>query len=81
MILPKPLLDHFPILLEGRGSSIRGPMPFKFENMWLKQDNFKGLIDRDWKSFSFSGFSSYIVVEKLKALKLKIKYLTKEVFG
>ena len=56
-------------------------MPFKFENMWLKQDSFKGLIDRDWKSFIFSGFSSYIVVEKLKALKLKIKCLTKEVFG
>ena len=81
MILPKPLLDHFLILLEGRGSAIRGPMPFKFENMWLKQDDFKGLIDRDWKGFIFNCFSSYIVVEKLKALKLKLKCLTKEVFG
>ena len=29
-ILPKPLSDHFPILLTSGGSIVRGPLPFLF---------------------------------------------------
>ena len=72
-ILPKPLSNHHSILLEGGGSAIRGPMAFRFENMWLKEEGFKGLIDSWWKSFELSGVSSFKVEEKLKALKLKLK--------
>ena len=34
-ILPKPASDHSPILLDGGGRLNRGPMPFRFEDMWL----------------------------------------------
>ena len=36
-ILPRPVSDHFLILLEARGMA-RGKSPFRFENMWLKTD-------------------------------------------
>ena len=43
-ILSKPLSDHFPILLTGGGSIVRGPLPFCFENMWLKAEVSKSLL-------------------------------------
>ena len=56
-------------------------MPFRFENLWLKEEGFKGLIDSWWKSFELSGVSSFKVEEKLKALKLKLKSWNNEIFG
>ena len=37
--LPRLLFDHFPIVLEG-GSFQRSRRPFRFENMWLKDEGF-----------------------------------------
>ena len=41
--LPRPTSDHFPVILKGGGLR-RGPSPFRFENMWLKVEGFKDLI-------------------------------------
>ena len=38
-VLPCPILDNFPILVEA-GGILRGKNPFRFENMWLKMDGF-----------------------------------------
>ena len=42
-ILSRPILDHFPILVEA-GGILRGKSPFRFENMWLKTDGFKDRV-------------------------------------
>ena len=42
-VLPRPILDHLPILVEAEGI-LRGKSPFRFENMWLKTDGFKDRV-------------------------------------
>ena len=80
-ILPRRISsDHSPILLEG-GTWLDGPSPFRFENMWLKVEGFKELIRDWWQSFEFRGTHSYVLMEKMKDLKAKIKEWNKWVFG
>ena len=45
--LPRPVSDHSPIFLDGNGLC-KGLIPFKFENMWLKVNGFKELINSNW---------------------------------
>ena len=40
-ILPRHVSGHFPILVDGGRWFKKGPSPFRFENMWLKEVGFK----------------------------------------
>ena len=78
--LPRPVSDHYPILLDERGVR-RGLVPFCFENMWLKKEGFKDLLKNWWQGLNFRGSSNCILATKLKALKGILKTWNKEVFG
>ena len=56
-------------------------MPFRFENMWLKDEGFKEVLRKWWEEIQVSGSTSFILNEKLKALKPIPSSQTKEVFG
>ena len=79
-VLARPVSDHALILLDGEGMR-RGPTPFRFENMWLKSKGFKDMLKQWWEWIQVSGFASFILTEKLKALKPLLRSWNKEVFG
>ncbi|RVW47336.1 hypothetical protein CK203_090338 [Vitis vinifera] len=76
----RPVSDHSPIILDGGGMTKR-PTPFRFENMWLKEEGFKEVLRKWWEGIQISGTASYILSEKLKALKPILKKWNTEVFG
>ena len=79
-LLPRPLSNHYPILLEV-GSMLRDKIPFRFENMWLKTESFVERIQYWWSSYSFIGPPSLVLACKLKALKEDLKKWNHQEFG
>ena len=59
----------------------KGPTPFRFEVMWLRVEGFKELLKGWWQGMIFSDSSSFVLAEKLKALKAILKTWNREVFG
>ncbi|RVW72725.1 Glycerol-3-phosphate acyltransferase, chloroplastic [Vitis vinifera] len=71
-------LITFPILLDGGGVR-RGPSPFRFENMWLKEEGFKELLKGWWQGLNYSGLEfDRIGVEE--AARLEEMFSVEEVF-
>ncbi|KAG6697656.1 hypothetical protein I3842_09G212200 [Carya illinoinensis] len=78
--LPRLCSDHFPILLDCGGLQ-EGRRYFKFENMWLKVDGFVENIHSWWAPYQLTGSPSFILAEKLKALKNDLRKWNLEIFG
>ena len=79
-VLPRPILDHFPLLVEARGI-FRRKSPFRFDNMWLKTDGFNDRVHSWWNRYSFSGTPSFVLAKKLKGLKADIIQWNRSEFG
>ncbi|RVW72233.1 hypothetical protein CK203_054933 [Vitis vinifera] len=57
------------------------PFPFRFENMWLKVEGIKELMKSWWEGVSFNGSASFMMAEKIKVLKVKLKEWNRDSFG
>ncbi|XP_058762681.1 uncharacterized protein LOC131636055 [Vicia villosa] len=58
-----------------------GPKPFKFNNEWLSHDSFIPFVEIEWKNLKVEGRGDFILKEKLRLLKDKLKKWSREVFG
>ena len=59
------------------GGLRRGPPPFRFLHLWLKEEGFKDFLKTWWEGFDIRGSYSFILTEKLKALKANLRKWTK----
>jgi exonuclease III len=71
-ILPKLTSDHKPIQLILEDEEDLGPIPFRFSPLWVEKDGFIDTVKAAWGK-SFSGSSSYVWEQKLKATKQALK--------
>lgn len=72
--------DHCPIILKGYNSNW-GLKPFRFNNCWLQNAEFKTFVESFWANSQAVGRNIYCFKEKLKKLKERIKIWSVEVFG
>ena len=79
-LLPCPLSDHHPILLE-MGKMTGDKWSFKFENIWLKMEGFVDRVKAWWSSYLSTDSPSFVLANKLKVLKYDLKFWNKHVFG
>ena len=49
--------------------------------MWLHSEGFSNVIKQWWGEAQVNGFASYVVANKLKYIKVKLKVWNREVFG
>ncbi|XP_028096998.1 uncharacterized protein LOC114296865 [Camellia sinensis] len=78
--LPRLLSDHSSLILM-EDERDWGPKPFRFQNTWLLHKNFHSFLEKTWKEFAVVGWAGYILLEKLKNLKVGLKKWNVEVFG
>eukprot|EP00253_Pinus_taeda_P018178 PITA_18178 len=71
-ILSKLTSDHKPIQLLLEDEEDLGPIPFRFSPLWIEKVGFMETVKVAWAK-SFSGSSSYIWEQKLKATKHALK--------
>ncbi|GAU47952.1 hypothetical protein TSUD_06860 [Trifolium subterraneum] len=76
----RDISDHCPIWL--LVSSYKwGPKPFRVINGWLDHPDFLPFVESAWKSFVVHGKKAYVLKEKFRLLKERLRKWNKEVYG
>ena len=78
--LERNFSDHYPILLRSKNVDW-GPKPFRIMDCWLSDISFKKTVEESWKSNQQKGWGGYVLKEKIKALKNRLKVWNREQFG
>ncbi|GAU21022.1 hypothetical protein TSUD_132340 [Trifolium subterraneum] len=70
--LPRTLSDHCPISLY-IDSHNWGPRPIRLFKCWSEVPGYYDFVREKWKSFNVSGWSGFVLKEKLKQIKLALR--------
>ncbi|XP_058752758.1 uncharacterized protein LOC131625938 [Vicia villosa] len=80
LIGDRDISDHCPVWIM-KDKLDWGPKPFRFNNEWFSLDSFLPFVEKEWKSLVVGGRGDFILKEKLRLLKDKLRRWNKEVFG
>ncbi|XP_058754722.1 uncharacterized protein LOC131627879 [Vicia villosa] len=58
-----------------------GPKPFKFNNEWFQHKEFFGFVEKEWMGLDVNGRGDFVLKEKLRLLKNKLRWWNINVFG
>ncbi|XP_058756017.1 uncharacterized protein LOC131629235 [Vicia villosa] len=72
LIGDRDISDHYPIWIL-KDQRNWGPKPFKFNNEWFSLDSFIPFVENEWKSLKVEGRGDYVLKEKLRLLKDKLR--------
>ncbi|XP_058758254.1 uncharacterized protein LOC131631478 [Vicia villosa] len=72
--------DHCPVWLEVDKEDW-GPKPFKLNNEWFSHMDFVPFIEKEWKALDVRGRGDFVLKEKFRLIKDKMKWWNREVFG
>lgn len=76
----RDIFDH--ILVWSKSSNLNwGPKPFQDIQGRLTNDRFMEFVKAEWNSFNIVGKKTYIIKEKFKLLRERIRWWNKEVYG
>ncbi|XP_058776597.1 uncharacterized protein LOC131650915 [Vicia villosa] len=75
----RDISDHCPVWLMTDNLDW-GPKPFRFNNEWLSLDSFLPFMEKEWKDMKVEERGDFILKEKLRLLKDKLRRWNKEVF-
>ena len=79
-ILDRNFSDHCPIILRSKVIDW-GPKPFRVLDCWLLDKTFKDVVKECWTSGHQSGWGGFVLKEKIKTLKSRLKVWNKEHYG
>ncbi|XP_058773230.1 uncharacterized protein LOC131647348 [Vicia villosa] len=80
IIEKRDISDHAPIRLYV-GKLDWGPKLFCFNNSWLKHEDFNAFMVNEWKRLEIRGRGDFVLYEKLKKFKERLREWNEEVFG
>ncbi|KAK6149327.1 hypothetical protein DH2020_016852 [Rehmannia glutinosa] len=81
LVLPRISYDRHPILVSCLSSNCRGPVPFRFQHMWIYHESFRDLVASSLVLPCATPNPLLCVMWKLKRLRQVIKTWNTDVFG
>lgn len=71
-ILPNYTSEHKPILVELSLDGNLGPIPFRFNSLWIHQEGFQEVVSEAWNQ-QVQGSPFFVWEEKMRRLKRELK--------
>lgn len=78
--LSRLIFDHCPVMILD-DSRDWGPKPFRFMDIWLSNPNCLKIAEETWKNVQVTCWAGFILLQKLRAIKVKLKVWNEEEFG